>query len=88
MTISEYVHWRNVKDEIVLFDERTQVYRTLNAASSAVWQRVAQGMSEAEIVESLLETYEARAEVIAADVRAFLDISVREGLLTNQKVAG
>jgi hypothetical protein len=73
--------WREVDEDVVVLDERTWKYVHLNATASLLWRALADGASEAELNERLVEAFPESRDQVAADVAAFLeDLRTREYL--------
>ena len=71
-----YVH-RKIVDEMVLVPIHQNVadmdcIYTLNEVGASVWQRLDSPATQAELHAALLDEYDADADVIAADLEAFL----------------
>ena len=71
-----YVH-RKIVDEWVLVPIHQNVadmdcIYTLNEVGASVWQRLDSPATQAELLASLLDEYDADADVVAADLAAFL----------------
>lgn len=73
--------WRKVGDEIVVLDLRASVYFAVQGAGAAIWERLASGAREAELVEAVLEEFDVETDQAEADIASFLaDLDTR-GLL-------
>lgn len=81
MSIAPQIVWRDVEGELVLFDERSGGYHTLNASASFVWRRIAQGCTVEAIIGEASVSCPERAESIAGDVRTFVSAATELGLL-------
>ena len=81
MSIAPQIVWRDVEGDLVLFDERTGEYHTLNASASFVWRRIAQGRTIEAIIEEASSSCPERADSIACDVRTFVTAATELGLL-------
>ena len=81
MTLSQYIFWRNVPGDLVLFDQRTSRYHALNRIGSEVWRRLALGTPPAVIVDSFAAEYDAPAETILESVVGFVNQALDLGLL-------
>ena len=85
--IAEHVVWRDVPGELVLFDQRSGQYHTLNEIGAAIWREVSRGETMPAIVATLGGRYAAAPEVIARDVGDFVAASIHKGLLTKAQPA-
>jgi hypothetical protein len=67
-------------DELVILDERTGKYFGLNKVGSSIFAAIKETGSEEEAVARLVREFDAPAERIEADVRAFVLTLVERGL--------
>jgi hypothetical protein len=81
LSISRHVVWRDVEGDLVLFDERSGEYHTLNASASFVWRAIAGGKTLDAIAAAAAASSPERADAIAGDVRAFVASALALGLL-------
>jgi hypothetical protein len=81
LEIAGHVVWRDVPGELVLFDQRSGEYHTLNEIGAAIWREVSRGEPVPDIVASLAARYAAAPDVIARDIDDFIGASIRKGLL-------
>ena len=65
--------WREVGDELVVFNAENGTYLTLNASAKGLWQRLARGTTTQELVRGLCVGYDLSAEQASDDVETFLD---------------
>jgi hypothetical protein len=80
----EDVFWRESGREIVALDATASRYFSANPSAAALWKRLGEGATEAELADTLCERYgiaRARAE---ADVREFVEQLSGQGLLASQ----
>jgi hypothetical protein len=75
------VVWRDVEGELVLFDEKSGRYHTLNLVGSLIWRRLASGAAPELIVRELTARYDAPADVVAREVAAFVAKAADLGLI-------
>lgn len=78
---SEDLFWRAGDDEVIALDVRTSGYYAANSSGAALWSRLEDGASEAQLVETLCERYGVPREVAEADVAAFLEQLSASGML-------
>ena len=69
----EAVTWRMVEGEVVALDIDESEYLATNETGGAMWQALAAGTSEAQMVALLVERYGAEQAAAEQDVRAFVD---------------
>ena len=70
--ISDSVVHAVLGDETVLLDSDSGVYYGLDAVGSRIWELLAHGSSEEEVVRTLLLEYRAVPEQVRADVEECL----------------
>lgn len=68
----------------VLLNQRTGVYYGLNETGSFLWQKICEGCTEHEMVQSLLEEYETTEVEARKDVRQLLKGLQNEGLIREE----
>ncbi len=73
--------WTRVGDEVVLLDQRRDLYLGVNPAGALLWQDLVDGCSHAMMVERLVERYGIEKARATADVEALLAGLRDEGLL-------
>lgn len=76
--------WRAVDDRVVLLDLRSSQYLQINEAGSMLFQRLAEGADEADLVRALISAYGLDVDRAAGDVRSFLDMLRAHDLLQMQ----
>jgi hypothetical protein len=75
------VEWRLVEGEIVALDVVRQEYLAVNATGAKLWTLLADGASEATLVESLIDEHHLPEPEATNDVAAFLSTLHERGLL-------
>jgi hypothetical protein len=75
------VTWRELGDEVVVLDLRTNRYLSVNASGVALWRELEKGATEQELVDRLMEAFELDAAQATSDVRAFLQLLQTKDLL-------
>jgi hypothetical protein len=68
--------------EGVVLNLDTKNYYRLNSTGQVIWQGIAAGRSEDEIVERLMEEFDVGAETARSDVRELLEALRTERLVT------
>lgn len=67
------VSWAPTEDtSVVVLDLRTSKYLGLNSSASVLWQRLAEGATEEELREALVEHFGLERDRAARDLQAFL----------------
>jgi len=67
------VAWQHVEGEVVALDLASAAYMLANDTGSLLWPLVAEGATEARLVEELTAHFALDPEQARADVRAFVD---------------
>ena len=73
---------RELDGEVLVLDLKTSFYFGLTGTGARIWQLIESGSSRDAIVSVLSGEYGGDADVIAADVDAFIDDLVARGLIT------
>lgn len=68
-------------DGAVLLDLKAGRYYSLNGVGARIWSRAEKGMTLAQILEDLQQTYQVPSEKLAADLTAFVRAMEEKGLL-------
>jgi hypothetical protein len=76
-----HVVWHDVDADLVVFNAHDGTYHALDRAGSEVWRAVAREPRLDAVVAELRRRYPDAADVIAQDVRAFVNRAARLGLL-------
>jgi hypothetical protein len=63
---------QEISEELLLLDEQLGQVHHLNPTASFVWQRCDGHMSESEIVQQLVATFDVKADVATLDVSEIL----------------
>ncbi|SDF65124.1 Coenzyme PQQ synthesis protein D (PqqD) [Blastococcus aurantiacus] len=75
------VTWHEADGEVIALDLQSSDYLGVNPAGAALWTRLVDGATEAELIETLRSRYELDHERAAADVKSFLGEARTRGLL-------
>ncbi|MEA2431183.1 MAG: hypothetical protein QOF65_403 [Thermoleophilaceae bacterium] len=78
---AESLFWRESEGEIVALDADASRYFAANPSAAALWKRLSEGATEANLVDALCERYEVSREIAEADVSAFVRQLSERGLL-------
>lgn len=68
----EALSWREVGDELVVFNAEQGTYLTLNSSGAVMWRLLVKGTTEGELVQDLCERHDVPNERAAGDIRRFL----------------
>ena len=78
------VVWTVADDEVVAIDNQTAEYFTLNDSAACLWAMLAEGATEAQMVERLLRDYEpVTREKAEDDVRGFVALLLSRNFLVS-----
>lgn len=75
------VSWREVDGEILALDLASSTYIGTNPAGALLWKSLVDGTSRDALIDLLTREFDVDAVRAAADVDAFLDTLVTQGLL-------
>ena len=78
---SDSLFWRESGGEIVALDAAASRYFAANPTAAALWKRLGEGATEADLADALCERYGVSREVAEADVAAFVEQLSARGLL-------
>ena len=78
---ADNLFWRESEGEIVALDATASRYFAANPTAAALWKRLGEGATDADLVETLCVRYDVSREVAQADVTAFLEQLAARGLL-------
>lgn len=73
--------WREFEGEIVALDAPASRYFAANPSAAALWKRLGDGATEADLVDAICERYAVSRDIAEADVRAFVEQLSSRGLL-------
>ncbi len=73
--------WREIDGDLVILDLRSSTYLTANSSASVLMKELAEEKSNDQLVQALVEAYNIPAAQAEADVTAFVETLVNEGLL-------
>ncbi len=68
-------------EEVMMLSARAGAYFGLNKVGSEIWAMLAQPRSVGEVCQALAQLYQVEADVLAAEVHAFLQQMLSNGLL-------
>lgn len=73
---------REVDGELMLLDERTWTYLHLNASGAVLWNAMAGGATEDQLVDALCDEFAVDREVARGDARDLLQSLADKDLVT------
>jgi hypothetical protein len=77
------LNWREIDGEVVLLDIERSHYLNLNATGCVLWLMLAEGATEPQLVEKLIDEFDVDEQMARGDVAAFI-VSCRDnGLLAD-----
>lgn len=83
---ADTVATQEVDDEIIVLDMNTEHYFGLNKIGSAIWQAIKEKQVLSEVYETLIERYDAKAEVLRTDLENFVEKLLKSGLATAEEL--
>jgi hypothetical protein len=82
------VDWREVEGELVVLDQRESRYLAINRTGRVLWAALADGATQDELIERLVESFDIERARAAADVEAFTaELESRDLLVREQSQA-
>jgi hypothetical protein len=78
---ADSLFWRESDSEVVALDAATSRYFSANPTAAALWKRLGDGATEADLVDTLCERYTVSHDIAEADVAEFLGQLASRGLL-------
>ena len=77
----EGLNWREIDGEVVVLDVERSHYLNLNATGCVLWLMLADGATERQLADKLMEEFDVAEPTARADVGAFLTGCRENGLL-------
>ncbi|MGH2716767.1 MAG: PqqD family protein [Thermoleophilaceae bacterium] len=78
---SHLLEWREVDGEVIALEHQRSAYLGTNRTGTVLWQALAEGSSEPELAELLVNEYGVDADAARADVGRFVTQLTEQGLL-------
>lgn len=75
------LEWRTIDEEVVALDLPRESYLGVNRAGSKLWAALAEGTTEEELVQALVDEYGLDRAAAERDVAQFLSELREQGLL-------
>jgi hypothetical protein len=79
--IRDRLLWSRVGEEVVILDQRTEMYLGINPTGAVLWDLLVAGCRPAELVSRLADEYGVSTDVARRDVDVFLGSLRDQGLL-------
>ena len=76
------IPWRMIIDEGILLDPETRRVLVINEVGGKIWSLIDGQRTVAQIVDGILQEYDAPREQVEADVMAFLKQMMEYGLVS------
>jgi hypothetical protein len=73
--------WRRAGDEVIALDLDSSAYLAANATAAVVWEALADGSTQEELVTLLCRRFEVEPRVARRDVERLLETLESEGLI-------
>jgi hypothetical protein len=77
--------WREIEGEVVVLDLRQSHYLNLNPTGSLLWLMLADGATERQLLDKLVEEFDVEERTARDDVAVFLASCRENGLLANNQ---
>lgn len=77
----EELSWRQVGDEVIVLDLRSNAYLSINQSGTALWEMLVDGSTPATMAERLVSEFSVDEDRARADVDAFLAMLAERDLL-------
>lgn len=79
----EGLNWREIEGEVVVLDTDQSHYLNLNPTGSVLWLMLAEGATERQLVDKLLEEFDVNESTARDDVVTFVASCRENGLLAD-----
>jgi coenzyme PQQ synthesis protein D (PqqD) len=73
--------WRQVGDEVIVLDLRSNAYLSINETGTALWEMLVDGSTPATMAERLMSEFSVGEARARADVEAFVAVLTERDLL-------
>lgn len=73
--------WRQVGDEVIVLDLRSNAYLSINETGTALWEMLVNGSTPATMSERLMSEFSVDEDRARADVEAFVAMLTERDLL-------
>lgn len=80
----EGLSWREIDGEVVVLDTDRSHYLNLNPTGCVLWLRLADGATEPQLVEKLMEEFDVDEPTARSDVAAFIASCRENDLLAEE----
>lgn len=75
------VHYQALLGEAVLLDIRSGLYFGLDEVGTIIWERLRQGATLTEVVDTLEQEFDAARDILERDTTAFVRLLQDKGLI-------
>jgi hypothetical protein len=79
----EGLNWREIDGEVVVLDVERSHYLNLNATGCVLWLLLAEGATQRQLVDKLIEEFDVDEPTACDDVETFLTSCRDNGLLAD-----
>lgn len=79
----EGLNWREIDGEVVVLDVARSHYLNLNGTGCVLWLMLAEGTTERQLVDKLIEEFDVTEPTARNDVEAFVASCRENGLLAD-----
>lgn len=76
------VVWRQVGDEVVLVNMKTNLIYSLNSTGARLWELLDSGADRREIEQAMLDEFDVEPAQLRQEIDSQLERLAREGLVT------
>lgn len=78
---SDSLHWIPIDDEVVVLDERRDLYLSTNETGTRLWSALSEGATMSDLAGLLMEEFGIDRDQALSDSQAFVDSLEEQGLL-------
>lgn len=81
----EKIFWRTVENETVVLNIDTGIYYTLDGSGKTIWDMMASGKGEDEIIGKVVSKFDVDTKTVAKDLESLIKTFKKEGLIEGGK---
>ena len=81
---SDGLEWLEVEGEVIALEARRSAYLAANSSGTLLWRALAEGTTEAQLAELLVDTYSLDPELARDDAARFVADLREQGLLATR----
>jgi Coenzyme PQQ synthesis protein D (PqqD) len=78
---ADELSWRQVGDEVIVLDLRSNAYLSINQTGTALWEMLVDGSTPATMAERLMSEFSVDEDRARADIEAFVAMLAERDLL-------